>query len=94
MPAVVKKGGSFFILGTYVTMIALAVTYFLGGELLASHDNRQSMVHMQLSIDNVQGTMKEFIAFSNENRITLTTHATLLQRCINDIEKCEARHEK
>jgi len=91
MPNIVRKGGSIFILSTYVTAIALAVTYFLGGELLASHDNRNTMVHMQKSIDGVQDTMGEFIQFSNENRIVLTTHTVMITHCKERLDKCEER---
>ena len=100
MPDKIKKGGSWFILGTYVTALALAVTYFLGGELLASHDNRIVNIHMQetiddnkAGIDSINNQMKEFIQFSNENRIVLSTQSVEIQHCKDNIKKCEEMHK-
>ena len=91
MPTVVRKGGSYFILGTYVTSLALGVTYFLGGELLASHDNRKEMIHMQKSVDLVNDTMSSFITYSNENRLGIERLDVEISHCKVDIQECKGR---
>ena len=97
MSETVKKAGSIFILSTYITSIALAITYFFGSEVLASRDGRietnyvkQQMVDLKSQSSNLNAQMAEFIQYSHENRIILTEHGVRISNCEDDIEECKA----
>ncbi len=96
MPTVVRKTGSIFILGTYVTSLALAVTYFFGSEVMASRDDRigteyvkEQMHDLKEQSVNLNDQMSEFIQFSYENRIMISTQQEKILGCKEDMAECK-----
>ena len=88
-----KKTGSIFILSTYITSIALAITYFFGSEVLASRDDRietkyvkEQMIDLKKQATNLNDQMGEFIQFSWENRTLIKTLSVRVDSCNKDCE--------
>jgi len=94
MPPAVQKTGSLFILGVYVTSLALAATLFFGREMLSFHDSKTQVEHnvedimaMRVSI----GVLQDVVS-SQKSELT----ALNIQMKFNDkrMDNCEAQHRK
>ena len=89
MPDKVKKAGSFFILSTYVTSLAIAVTLFGGGILKASYDDSKEIAAIQESSANIQTQMGELFKFHYDTQLKVKEHEVIIINCKEDIKDCQ-----
>ena len=91
MPDRVKKAGSWFILSTYVTSLAIAVSIFGAGILKNSYDDNKELESLQSVSENIQSQMGELFQFHYETKLKVMEHDILMIDCRKNIEKCQER---
>lgn len=89
MPANVKRAGSFLILSTYVTSLAIAVTIFGGGLFKELYDGNKEIVQIQKTSDNIQAQMGELFQFHYTTQLHVKAHDVIIDRCEDDINECQ-----
>ena len=89
MPTVVKKVGSFFILGTYVTSIAIAVTIFGGTILKGAYDDNKDLIVIKEDTANIQTQMGELFKFHYDTQLQVKEHEVIINGCKEDIKECQ-----
>jgi len=89
MPDKVKKAGSFFILSTYVTSLAIAVTLFGGGILKNSYDDNKEISSIKDSSENIQSQMGELFKFHYDTQLKVKEHDVVIKNCKSDIRDCQ-----
>jgi len=89
MPDNIKKVGSFFILSTYVTSLAIAVTIFAGTVLKGAYDSSNEVNAIHKTTKNIQVQMGELFQYHHDTLSIIKQHKLLINRCKQDITQCQ-----
>ena len=93
MPDRVKKAGSFFILGTYVTSIAIAVTLFGGTVLKGAYDNNKDLEFFKSQMETMNQTMAESLVYIHDISEQTNTNLLKLQYCKGRVVECRMHQD-
>ncbi len=89
MPDKVKKAGSFFILSTYITSLAIAVSIFAGSVLKGAYDSSNEIDAIHKTTENIQEQMGELFQYHYSTLLMVKEHKILIKGCKEDIKKYE-----
>ncbi len=89
MPSNMKRAGSFFILSTYVTSLAIAVTVFAGTILKDAYDSNKELKIIKTTTDNIQVQMGELFKYQYDSSLTIEENKLLIAKCKEDVSYCK-----
>ena len=94
MPDIIRRTGSMFLLGTYVTTIAIAATLFVGKEVLVIYSDRIEQREISETVKSLDNTLKAFSKEMHLITVDIHEHHLLLERCKERMDNCEQHLDK